>query len=217
MKASERTIVDAFHRLYYDGPEGEGRVHHRTRWMGVPCLKCPTDLMAYQEILFETRPALVVETGTHEGGSALFLAHMLDLLGRGDVVTIDVLERPGRPAHPRIRYVTGSSSDAELVGGLFRGDPNATDESRLVILDSDHSLTHVRRELALFAPHVPVGSYVVVEDSNVNGNPVLPDFGPGPREAIEEFLAGHPEFEADSSREKFLMTFNPGGYLKRIR
>ena len=215
MKPPERKIVDAFHRLYYDGPEGEGRVHHRTSWMGVACLKCPMDLMAYQEILFETKPGLVVETGTHEGGSALFLAHMLDLLGAGEVVTIDVLDRPGRPAHPRIRYVTGSSGDVELVGGIFRGRPAG--EKRLVILDSDHSRAHVLRELDLFAPRVPTGGYVIVEDSNVNGNPVLPDYGPGPREAIEEFLAGHPEFEVDLSREKFLMTFNPGGYLRRIR
>ena len=156
MKPAERAIVDAFHRLYYDGPEGEGRVHHRTRWMGVSCLKCPTDLMAYQEILFETRPEFVVETGTHEGGSALFLAHMLDLLGRGEVVTIDVLDRPGRPQHPRIRYVTGSSADEALVAGIFRG--RRPDESRLVLLDSDHSLAHVRRELALFSPHVPAGA-----------------------------------------------------------
>jgi cephalosporin hydroxylase len=211
---SERRIVDAFHRLYYDGPEGEGRVHHRTSWMGVPCLKCPMDLMAYQEILFETRPGLVVETGTHEGGSALFLAHMLDLLGAGEVVTVDVLDR-ARPAHPRIRYVAGSSGDRELVEAIFRGRPPG--EKRLVILDSDHSRAHVLRELELFARHVPPGGYLVVEDSNVNGNPVLPDFGPGPAEALEEFLAGHPEFEADRSREKFLMTFNPGGYLRRIR
>ena len=215
MKPSERDIVDAFHRLYYGGPEGEGRVHHRTFWMGVPCLKCPMDLMAYQEILFETRPRLVVETGTHEGGSALFLAHMLDLLGAGQVVSIDVLERAGRPAHPRILYVTGSSGDATLVDGIFRGRP--PDEARLVILDSDHSRAHVLRELELFSPHVPAGGYLVVEDTNVHGHPVLPEFGPGPREAIEEFLASHPGFRADRSREKFLMTFNPGGYLKRVR
>src|SRR5262245_26050622 len=119
MTPDEKTIVDAFHRLYYDGPAGEGRVHHRTTWMGVPCLKCPTDLWAYQEILAEVRPDLVVETGTHMGGSALFLAHMLELLGRGEVVSIDVLDRPGRPEHARIRYVTGSSADAELVDASF--------------------------------------------------------------------------------------------------
>ena len=213
MRPDERAVVDAFHRLYYDGPEGEGRVHHRTTWMGVPCLKCPMDLWAYQEILAEVRPDLVVETGTHLGGSALFLAHMLDLLGKGEVISIDILDRPGRPHHPRIRYVTGSSADAGLVRGLLGERPDA---KRLVILDSDHSKAHVERELALFAPCVPVASYLVVEDSNVNGHPVLPDFGPGPSEAVAEFLAGNPGFTTDFSREKFLMTFNPGGYLKRV-
>ena len=213
MKPDEKAVVDAFHRLYYDGPEGEGRVHHRTTWMGVPCLKCPMDLWAYQEILAEVRPDVVVETGTHLGGSALFLAHMLDLLGKGEVITIDILDRPERPTHPRIRYVTGSSADAGLVRGLLAERPDA---KRLVILDSDHSKAHVEKELALFAPFVSVGSYLVVEDSNVNGHPVLPDFGPGPSEAVGEFLAVNPGFTADLSREKFLMTFNPGGYLKRV-
>lgn len=214
MTPDEKSVVDAFHRLYFDGPAGEGRVHHRTTWMGVPCLKCPMDLWAYQEILADVRPDLVVETGTHMGGSALFLTHMLDLLGKGELVTIDILERSSRPAHPRIRYVTGSSSDAALVESVFAGRPRL--ETRLVILDSDHSKEHVARELALFAPRVSVGSYLIVEDSNVNGHPVLPDFGPGPSEAVAEFLAANKSFVADASREKFLMTFNPGGYLLRV-
>jgi cephalosporin hydroxylase len=213
VRPDEKAVVDAFHRLYYDGPEGRGRVHHRTTWMGVPCLKCPMDLWAYQEILAEVRPDLVVETGTHLGGSALFLAHMLDLLGDGEVMTIDVLDRPGRPQHPRIRYVTGSSADAVLVRGLLAERPDA---KRLVILDSDHSKSHVQKELELFAPFVSAGSYLIVEDSNVNGHPVLPGFGPGPSEAVADFLARNPAFTADLSREKFLMTFNPGGYLKRV-
>ena len=214
MTPGEKAVVDAFHRLYYDGPEGEGRVHHRTTWMGVPCLKCPMDLWAYQEILAEVRPDLVIETGTHLGGSALYLAHVLDLLGHGDVITIDVLERSGRPVHPRIRYATGSSADAGLVQILLASRPPS--EKRLVILDSDHSRAHVAKELALFAPLVSAGSYLVVEDSNVNGHPVLPDFGPGPAEAIAEFLAANPGYAVDLSREKFLMTYNPGGYLKRV-
>jgi cephalosporin hydroxylase len=215
VKPDETDAIEAFHRLYYDGPDGEGRVHHRTRWMGVECLKCPLDLWAYQEILFEVRPDLVVETGTHRGGSALFLAGMLDLLGNGQVVTIDVLADPARPIHPRIRYVTGSSADRGLLDSVFAGRREG--EKRLVILDSDHSRAHVLRELELLAPRVPVGGYLVVEDTNVNGHPVLPDFGPGPYEAVEEFLAAHPEFAADPSREKFLMTFNPRGFLKRVR
>ena len=215
MRPDERAIVEAFHRLYYDGPEGEGRVHHRTRWMGVPCLKTPLDLWIYQEILFEIRPDLVVETGTHMGGSALFLAHMLDLLGRGEIVSIDVLDAPGRPEHPRIRYVRGSSADEAVARGVFAGRPDS--ERRLVILDADHAKDHVLVELELFAPFVSKGSYLIVEDSNVNGHPVLPGHGPGPAEAIEAFLPAHPEFARDVSREKFLLTYNPGGYLKRVR
>lgn len=214
MKPEEDAVVDAFHRLYYDGPDGEGRVFHRTTWMGVTCLKCPFDLWIYQEILADVRPGLVVETGTHLGGSALFLAHMLDSIGAGEVVSIDYQDRPGRPRHPRLRYVTGSSSDASLVRGLLEARP---DERRLVILDSDHSREHVTNELELFAPWVSVGSYLIVEDTNVNGHPVLPGHGPGPSEAVSDFLARHAEYEPDASREKLLLTFNPGGFLKRVR
>jgi cephalosporin hydroxylase len=85
-----------------------------------------------------------------------------------------------------------------------------------VILDSDHSQTHVRAELQAYAPMVSLGSYLVVEDTNVNGHPVLPDFGPGPMEATQEFLISHNEFVRDPSREKFMMTFNPGGFLRRV-
>jgi cephalosporin hydroxylase len=215
MRPDERAIVEAFHRLYYDGPDGAGRVHHRTRWMGVPCLKTPLDLWIYLEILFEVRPDLVVETGTHMGGSALFLAHMLDLVGRGEIVSIDVLDAAGRPEHPRIRYLRGSSADASLVRGVFGARPEG--ERTLVILDADHSRDHVRRELELFAPFVSKESYLIVEDSNVNGHPVLPQHGPGPAEAIEAFLPAHPEYARDASREKFLLTYNPGGFLKRVR
>jgi cephalosporin hydroxylase len=181
--------------------------------MNVPCLKCPLDLWIYQEILAEVRPDLIIETGTHMGGSALYLAHMLDIIGRGEVITIDTLDHPGRPAHPRITYVQGSSADAGLIGSLL--DPRPA-ETRLVILDSDHSRDHVLAELALLAPYVTVGSYVIVEDTNINGHPAYPSYGDGPHEAVEAFTRSHTNFVADRSREKFLMTFNPRGYLRRI-
>lgn len=215
MTPEEKAVVDAFHRLYYDGPAGEGRPFRRTTWMGFPCLKCPLDMWIYQELIVEVKPRLIVETGTYHGGSALFLAQTLDALGRGDVVTIDVEERSPRPAHPRIQYVRGSSADPALVGSIFSKREAA--DAGLIVLDSDHSRAHVAAELALFAPRVPPGGYLVVEDSNVNGHPVWPDYGDGPHEAVREFLAEHPEFETDPSREKFLMTFNPGGFLRRTR
>jgi cephalosporin hydroxylase len=212
MTPEEKAVVEAFHRLYYEGPAGEERPHKRTHWMGFPCLKCPLDLWIYQELIVEVKPSLIVETGTYYGGSALFLAQVLDAVGGGEVVTIDVEEKSPRPAHPRIRYVRGSSADAALVSSVL-GERKA----ELVVLDSDHSRAHVAAELELFAPRVAAGGYLVVEDSNVNGHPVWPDYGAGPFEAIQEFLPRHPEFAADPAREKFLMTFNPGGYLKRVR
>jgi cephalosporin hydroxylase len=87
LKPDEEEVVAAFHRLYFEGPEGQGRARHRTFWRGVQCLKCPLDPWAYQEILPEVKPDLVVETGTHKGGSALFLADMLELAGRSEVIT----------------------------------------------------------------------------------------------------------------------------------
>src|SRR5712691_996249 len=100
-------IVSAFHRLYYDSAP---QTWSNTRWLGVSAQKCPLDLWIYQEILHELRPAVVIECGTASGGSALYLASILALLGTGDVVSIDIEELPDRPVHDRIRYLTGSST-----------------------------------------------------------------------------------------------------------
>jgi cephalosporin hydroxylase len=215
MNQCERRIVDAFHDLYYTGPQGSGYTHLSTYWMGVLCQKCPLDLWVYQEIIFEVRPDLIVETGTHSGGSTLFLAHLCDLLGNGSVVSIDIEPRP-RPAHPRIRYVLGSSGDSSIIDEALGAYKHDAQKNIMVILDSDHSEQHVLRELELLAPHVRVGGYLIIEDTNINGHPTYPNFGPGPFEAVEKFLANNKQFVIDYSREKFLMTFNPRGYLKRI-
>ena len=219
LSVKEQKILDAYHKLYYWGPDGErgrtgieGRGTRRLTWFGKPLLKCPNDLLIYQEIIYETKPTLIIETGTHMGGSALFFAHILDLIGQGEVVTIDRLIHPGRPKHPRIRYIAGSSSDQAVIDTIPLGkDPV------LVVLDADHRKAHVLKELDLLAPYVKVGGYLVVEDTNANGHPVIPDHGDGPWEALVEWLPQHPEFMVDKSREKLLLTFNPGGFLRRIR
>jgi cephalosporin hydroxylase len=213
MIEKEQTIVDSFHDLYYNGPAGAGQLYLQTYWMNVPCLKCPLDLWIYQEIIAEIKPSLIIETGTHLGGSALYLAHLLDVLGSGEIFTIDIVENPARPTHPRIKYIKGSSADAELIHSLISSRPA---ETRLVILDSDHSKPHVLRELELLAPYVSPGSYLIVEDTNINGHPTYPEFGEGPFEAVAEFLSRNQNFTPDNSREKFLMTFNPKGFLKRL-
>lgn len=205
-------VVDRFTEAYYDGALfGETRAD--THWLGVRTDKNPVDLWIYQEVLHELRPDLIVETGTAFGGSALYLASMCDLLGHGRVVTVDIIEQEERPRHPRIEYLTGSSTAPETVEEVERRiEPGAT---ILVVLDSNHKRDHVLEELRLYAPFVSPGSYVIVEDTILNGHPVTPEYGPGPMEAVDAFLAETDEFEADRRREKLYLTFNRKGYLRR--
>ena len=208
----EAVSVDhRFTALYYDDPS----TWRSTYWLGIQTSKCPLDLWIFQEIITETRPDLIVETGTHLGGSALFLASMCDLVGNGEVLTIDVIDDDERPQHPRVSYLLGSSTDPGVVEEATRRAVEA--ERVMVVLDSDHTAAHVFDELTLLAPLVTPGCYLVVEDTIVNGNPVLPDFGPGPGEAVARYLALERSlFVVDRNREKFRLTFNPGGYLRRV-
>jgi cephalosporin hydroxylase len=209
---AERETVDAFHRLYYDAWR-DRRGTLDLAWFGHRTIKCPFDLWTYQEILVDTRPDVIVESGTAFGGSALYVATLLDALGHGRVVSIDIETRGRPPRHPRIEYLTGSSVDPAILDRVRR----ATAGSRtMVILDSDHSQAHVAAELAAYRDIVSVGCYLVVEDTDINGHPARPDFGPGPMEALEAFLASTDDFVSDGSRERFLLTMNPRGFLRRV-
>ena len=171
-------------------------------------------MWAYQEIVVETRPDFIFESGTRFGGTSLFLASVLDLLdGPGRVLTLDIDPTPTRPLHPRIDYLIGSSVDPAIVERIHRA---AAGHRVMVILDSDHTKEHVLAELAAYHDLVTPGCYLIVEDTNVNGRPVLPDFGPGPGDAVDAFLATTDEFVADLDRERFLISLNPGGYLRRV-
>lgn len=204
-----RSIADQFHRQYY-----ESGIWRNTFWLGVAARKCPLDLWIYQEILFETRPEVIIESGTESGGSALFLASVCDLIGEGRVVTIDIQDNLMRPKHPRITYVRGSSVAPETVELVKQSIEQKT--RVMVILDSDHRKDHVLKELRIYADLVTPGSYLIVEDTNVNNHPVAEDFGSGPMEAVEEFLSTRDDFIIDREREKFFLTFNPKGYLRRV-
>jgi cephalosporin hydroxylase len=209
---AEKRIVSEFHKLYYYGKEKTWK--NNTFWLNVPVAKCPLDLWVYQEIINETKPDLIIETGTAYGGSALFLASICDLVNRGRIITIDVEAQAGRPEHHRIKYLSGSST-SEGVAAELKSMISA-DARVMVILDSDHRAEHVRKELENYSPMVSVGCYLIVEDTNINGNPVTPLHGAGPMEAVAEFMAQHGNFVVDRQREKFFMTFNPKGYLRRL-
>ena len=201
-------IIQNFHSLYYNS-----RVWENTRFLNWPILKCPLDMWIYQEIICETSPDLIIETGTFFGGSALYMAFICDILGKGKIITVDICPNPQVPKHRRITYLNGSSIAPEIITQIK--SMNQGSKSVMVILDSDHSCAHVTEELKLYNEFVTEGNYLIVEDSNVNGNPIKPDFGPGPMEAIEIFLKAHREFTIDKGRAKFFMTQNPNGFLKK--
>ncbi|HSE43948.1 MAG TPA: CmcI family methyltransferase [Gemmatimonadales bacterium] len=199
----------AFHEYFYSSG-----VIGRTNWFGVPLGKCAFDLLAYMEIIHQTKPDVIVETGTNAGGSALFFAHLLDINRHGGILTVDTEYHENRPKHPRIRYIQGSST-APAVIDYIRETVNGG--RVLVSLDSVHAKEHVLAELELYAPLVKVGDYLVVEDTNLNGNPVAPHTGPGPMEALEEYLSRHVgEFEVDESKQRWGLTMSPAGWLRRI-
>jgi cephalosporin hydroxylase len=206
--------------MYYHKPvDGTNRrVWENTYWLGMRVQKNPMDLWNYQEIMVQTQPRVIIETGVFDGGSIFYLAVLGGLAGVEDVVGIDIEIRDTTAPLKSISNVTliqGSSTDpavVEQVRALAAGRP------ALVILDSDHARDHVLNEMRLYREFVPVGGYMIVEDSNVNSHPVYPAHGPGPHEAIHAFLEENDDFEIDKFRcEKFYLTFNPDGYLKRVK
>ena len=211
---SRKKVTRAFNELYYNGPNGVP-LFQTVSWLGVTTLKCPLDLWIYQEIVTKTRPDVIIEAGVHYGGATLFLASICDLLGAGEVLGCDItlasVESKVR-SHPRIKLFEGSSTDPQIHGRIAA---QCAGRRTMVILDSDHSEDHVREELRLYAPLVTRGGYLICEDTNVNGHPVLPDFGPGPFEAVSRFLSENDGWKVDVNCERLLVTFNPSGYLLR--
>ena len=194
----------------------------RNMWFqNVRIEKNPLDLWMMQQILYETQPEFIVETGTWRGGSALYWAYTLNGMGleKSRVITVDIQDLNGNAAASPLwkKYVTfmkGSSTDEKITSEIRK---LVSGHKTLVVLDSDHSMKHVLNELHAYAPMVTSKSYLVVEDTHIDGVPTQKDFGPGPLAAVEVFLkepAGK-EFTADLTREALIMTFNPGGWLRK--
>ncbi len=183
-----------------------------TTWLGREIRSAPTDLLAYQELISGIRPDFVIETGATDPARTLFLASMCDLVDAGQVVSV-ASSSPGLPEHPRVVRIDGAphlEETAEKVRAVV-GDGRA-----LVILGSVADRYKTSEEFERYAPLVPVGSYVIVTDTVVNGHPVWPGFGPGPAEAVKQILARNGSFSVDPDLVKYALTWNPGGYLRRI-
>lgn len=195
-------------------------------WMGRPIIQFPQDIMAMQEIIWQVKPDLIVETGIAHGGSLIFYASMLDLIGEGQVLGIDVdirqhnrVEIEQHPMFKRITMIEGSSIDEEIAKQVY---DLAKGKSRiLLVLDSNHTHDHVLKELELYSPLVTKDSYLVVFDTVVEDMPedFFPDrpWGKGnnPKTAVWEFLKTNKRFKVDKDIEaKLLITVAPDGYLK---
>ncbi|MGH9025873.1 MAG: CmcI family methyltransferase [Acidimicrobiia bacterium] len=190
-------------------------VWRETNWLGLRVANTPTDLLAYQELIEQVRPDWVIETGAGDGGRAWFLASICDLVAHGRVLSIDKRLSKDLPQHQRIDYLEGVAHDADVAGRvreMVGNQPHA-----LVVLGSCGSRQTMIDEFEAYEALVRVGSYVVLENTIVNGHPVWPGFGPGPMEAVKRILAARGDFAIDPKMEKYGLTFNPSGYLKRLR
>jgi len=198
----------------------ESNVWKDLYYRGVRTLKLPLDMWNYQEVLFERNIHWVIETGTRHGGSALFFADLLAAANReGGVVSIDVTHEVLDPlaiTHPKIRLLLGDSASESIRQQAMVLVPLERLGSLLLILDSDHTASHVLRELEAWIPLLRRGDYLIVEDTIVNGHPVRPEFGPGPFEALEEYLERNPgRLTPDDAREnKFGCSFAARGYFR---
>lgn len=211
-QSTHADAIAAFHRVFYASKQ----THGMTYFEGVPLLKNPMDLWVYQDILWDLRPTLIIETGTAYGGSALYFARQFDKIGQGHVISIDISPSETLPAHDRVTYITGSSIDPQIVEAVYTCA--LTHPRVMVVLDSDHSAAHVAAELDAYAPMVSPLQFLVVEDTNINGRPVPIDWkgGPGPGPAVDAWMPRHPEFAPDVLAERYLLSHHPGGWLRRV-
>lgn len=197
-------------------------------WMGRPIIQYPQDMIAMQELIWDIKPDLIIETGIAHGGSLIYYASLMELIGKGEVlgIDIDIREHNRREieAHPmfkRIQMIQGSAIDEELVAEVARRAEGK--ETIMVCLDSNHTHDHVLRELELYAPFVTVGSYCVVFDTIVEDMPKGAyerpwDVGNNPKTAVWEYLKTNDQFEIDHSIDnKLLISVAPEGYLKRVK
>lgn len=211
-----------------------GKYSYHFEWMGRPIIQYPQDILAMQQIIWEVKPDLIIETGIAHGGSLIFSASMLELIAlctgvEGEVLGVDIDIRPHNrkaieehPMYKRISMIQGSSIAPDIIAQVKE---KAKGKKRiLVCLDSNHTHEHVLAELEVYAPLTTVGSYCVVMDTVIEDMPdeMFPDrpWGKGnnPKTSVWEYLKSHPEFEIDLAiQNKIMITVAPDGYLKRVR
>jgi cephalosporin hydroxylase len=210
-----KLIRPPLHRLFFTDLIEKTNNFGDITWLGQPVWQNALDLWTIQETIFEVKPELLVECGTNRGGSAFFYAQLFDLMGSGHVITVDI-ERIHEISHPRITFLLGSSVAPEVLEQMHSTVSSARGPV-MVILDSDHSASHVSKELESYSPFVTPGSFMLVQDGVIDVLGIFRRARPGPLPAIRRFLKRHPEFEADLTKSsRFLLTHHPLGWLRRM-
>jgi cephalosporin hydroxylase len=186
---------------------------HYTHYMGRKVLKSPFDWIVTQDILFETKPEVIIEIGSFDGGMALWMAHFLDSMGSdAQIIGVDITERPTAAQHPRLHWVIGDALSPEVVGQV---EKLCAGKRGMVIEDSDHKYHITKGLLDAYQKFVAPGCYFLVEDTFVEFMNIPPF--PGPLGAVKEFAEAHKDqYVIDRSREKYILTYNPMGYLLRL-
>ncbi len=196
-------------------PIMQERITGQTTYFGVQALKNPLDFWLYQELMYQHKPDVIVEIGNRFGGSTLALAHLCDLLGHGRIIGLDITHELIPDVvrqHPRVTLIEGDAcASFPQVAQLI-----SASEKTLVIEDSSHTYENTLNVLRTYSRLIKPGDYFVVEDGICyHGLDLGPN--PGPYEAIESFVAENSAFEIDRSKESFLITWNPKGFLRRVR
>jgi cephalosporin hydroxylase len=209
-------VVQLYHMAFYNATQSALPMS----WLGVPTIQNPNDVWVTQELISRLKPDFIVETGTWQGGSAVIWAMVQDQANPGGrVITIDIQKLWDEATLPpiwrkKVDFILGSSTDPKVVADVTR---RVGKGRTMVLFDSDHHAPHVLAEMRAYGPLVSVGSYMVVQDTDINGHPVLPGWGPGPWEAVGEFLQKDDRFEVDQAQERMMFTMHPRGYLKRVK
>lgn len=201
------------------------KISYEVTWLGIPIIQLPDDILMVQELIWKVRPDVVIESGVAHGGALVLYAALLELLGKGRVIGIDIeirkynrLAIESHPMSKRITLVESSSTDPATIAAVTAA--TSPEDRVLVMLDSNHSASHVRTELEMYSPLVTPGSYIVVFDSVMKMVQDAPNGDPSwaadnPEVAVEDFLLTHPEFTQDRSYERLHVTYCRGGYLRR--
>jgi len=227
LMSHDKSLARISQQWFLDAYKYEYSYHFK--WLGRPIIQYPQDMVAIQEIIWKVKPDLIIETGIAHGGSLIFSSSMLELIGKGSVLGIDIdirkhnrKEIEKHPLYKRIKMIQGSSINKNVVKHVYQF---AKSKKRIIVfLDSNHTHEHVLKELELYSPLVTKGSYLVVFDTIVDD---MPDYyfkkrpwgkDNNPKSAVREFLKSNNRFRVDKQLEnKLLITAAPNGYLKCIK